>query len=296
MNITKKQFVLFISFAFISAWILQVIASYFSNNGNQSVFQIILALTMFMPLFGTLIARIPLRGMGWIPHLKGKIIYLFFALWSPCLLSLIGGLLFFLIFPYTFDSEFLTLKNLFSDAGILESMEAQGITIPMYIAISSIQAITFAPFINMFLAIGEEVGWRGVLFSYLKEKLGVTKGRILGGIIWGIWHWPVMILAGYEYGKDYIGAPFLGPIVFCIFTVAIGILLDYIYDKTKTIWIPSLMHGAINAFTVFAYLIRPEYSDKAILGPASLGIISVIPYIILAAIICIKQTKSKIIR
>ena len=182
---------------------------------------------------------------------------------------------------------------MFSDAGILESMEAQGITIPMYITISSIQAIPFAPFINMFVALGEEIGWRGFLYSYLKDKLGVTKGRILGGIIWGIWHWPVMILAGYEYGKDYSGAPFLGPIVFCISTIAFGFILDYVYDTTKTIWIPSLMHGAINAFTVFAYLIKPEHSNKAILGPSSVGIISVIPYIILAAIVCIKQTKSK---
>ena len=69
-----------------------------------------------------------------------------------------------------------------------------------------------------------------------------------------------MILAGYEYGKKYIGAPVLGPIVFCICTVMMGILF--------------------------------EYADKAILGPAYIGIISMIPMIIMAVIICVKQKRN----
>ena len=46
----------------------------------------------------------------------------------------------------------------------------------------------------------------------------------------GVWHWPVIILAGYEYGTDYIGSPILGPLVFCLFTIAGGILLDFVYE------------------------------------------------------------------
>ena len=175
----------------------------------------------------------------------------------------------------------------------LEQLEAQGITIPMYLLITTIQAVTFAPFLNMFAALGEEVGWRGAMYPYLKEKLGVTRGRILGGMIWGAWHWPVMIFAGYEYGKEYIGAPVLGPIVFCICTIAMGILLDYVYEKTETIWLPSLMHGAINAFIVFAYLTKPEYTNMAILGPVLIGIISMIPMIVTAVIICIRKKRNE---
>ncbi len=277
--------------AFGLAWILEIIAIIYSSNGNQMVFSIVMVITMFMPFMAALIARIPLKGMGWVPHLKGNIRYVFFALWMPALLSIIGGVLFFIIFPKAFDSEFLTLRGLMGDAA-LEKMEAQGLTIPIYILISSIQAITFAPFFNMFAALGEEVGWRGALYPYLKEKLGVTKGRIVGGVIWGSWHWPVMIFAGYEYGKEYIGAPVLGPIVFCLFTVMMGILCDYVYEKTETIWLPSLMHGATNAFTIFAYLTKPEYADMAILGPAYIGIISMIPMIMMAVIVCVKQKRT----
>lgn len=281
--------------AFGLAWILEIVGSVFSNNGNGMAFRLFLVVAMYMPFLGVLIAGISLRGMGWVPHLKGKIRYLFFALWMPALLSIIGGVLFFVIFPDAYDSEFLTLRSLFEEAGALEQLEAQGLTIPMYLLITTIQAVTVAPFFNMFLALGEEVGWRGVLYPYLKEKLGVTKGRIVGGTIWGAWHWPAMILAGYEYGKEYLGAPILGPIVFCVCTVMMGILFDYVYEKTQTIWLPSLMHGATNAFTTFAYLLKPEYADKAILGPAYIGIIGMIPMAVMAGVICAKQKKRDLI-
>ena len=98
-KLSKKQFVIYMAIAFGLAWILEMIASIFSNNGNQMVFAIILVVTMFMPFLGVLVARIPLKGMGWIPHLKGKLRYVFFALWMPALLSILGGVLFFVIFP-----------------------------------------------------------------------------------------------------------------------------------------------------------------------------------------------------
>lgn len=279
--------------AFGLAWILEIVGSVFSNNGNNMALGLFLAVAMYMPFLGVLIARIPLKGMGWIPHLKGKIRYLFFALWMPALLSIIGGVLFFAFFPDAYDPEFLTLHRLLEETGALEQMEEQGLTVPIYLLISTIQAVTIAPFFNMFIALGEEVGWRGALYPYLKGKLGVTKGRIVGGTIWGVWHWPAIILAGYEYGKEYLGAPVLGPIVFCIVTVVMGILLDYVYEKTQTIWLPSLMHGAINAFTVFAYLSKPEYADKAVLGPAYIGIISLIPMIIMALTLSMKSASHR---
>lgn len=290
-KMSRKQFVIYMIVAFGLAWILEIIASIYSNKGNQMVFKVNLIITMFMPFLGVLIARIPLKGMGWVPHLKNKIRYVFFALWMPALLSIVGGVLFFVFFPDAYDSEFLTLRGILEEAGALQQLEAQGLTIPMYLLISTIQALTYGPFINMFVALGEEVGWRGAMYPYLKEKFGVTKGRIVGGTIWGAWHWPIMIFAGYEYGKEYIGAPVLGPIVFCISTVMMGILFDYVYEKTETIWLPSLMHGAVNAFTIFAYLSKSEYADMAIFGSAYIGIISMIPMIIMAVVICIKQRK-----
>ena len=41
----------------------------------------------------------------------------------------------------------------------------------MYLAITAIQAVTYAPLVNMFLALGEEVGWRGAMDFYGKLQV-----------------------------------------------------------------------------------------------------------------------------
>ena len=48
------------------------------------------------------------------------------------------------------------------------------------------------------------------MMPHLKKQLGLLNGRLLGGVIWGVWHWPLMLLVGYEYGTNYLGAPVLG--------------------------------------------------------------------------------------
>lgn len=295
MKTTKKQFTIYMIAVFVIAWMLQSIASVFAMQGNLTVFRVMLSVTMFVPFAATLIAKIPLKGMGWIPKLKGKVRYIFVALWLNSALMVLGAGLFFLIFSKSFDTDLTNFTNtLISQAGeqVLDQLASQGLTVEMYLIISVAQALTIAPFMNMFVALGEEVGWRGTMNPYLKDKLGVVKGRILSGAIWGAWHWPVMILAGYEYGKEYIGAPVLGPIVFCLCTVAMGILLDDVYEKTGCIWFPSLMHGSVNAFaTIFPYLVKTEYSTYSILGPAYNGLIAMIPLLIAAAIILMRSGK-----
>ena len=149
-QISKRQFIVYLINAFGFGWLMQIIVSiYANNNGNQNIFGVFLMLTMYMPFLGTLVAGIPLKSMGWVPHLKGRIRYILFSLWMPALLSIIGGVLFFVIFPDAFDPKFTTILSLLEQAGALEQLEAQGITIPKYLLITSIQAITYAPFLNM---------------------------------------------------------------------------------------------------------------------------------------------------
>ena len=284
----KKKFTSYMLWTFVISWILQVIGSVFANKGNQMVFSLLLSVAMYGPFLGVIMAKIPLKGMGGKPQFKGKIRYILAAWFLPAVLSILGAILYFVIFPDRLD---LTGAYLTEVAGetVIEQLKAQGITVPMYLAISSIQAITYAPLDIMFVALGEEVGWRGAMMPMLKERLGKSKGRIVGGIIWGAWHWPIMILAGYEYGKDYFGAPFLGLALFCLFTTVGGILLDVVYEKTQCIWVPALAHGAINACSFVMYMVKPAYMDQLILGPMPIGIISMIPALLVAGWLLVKE-------
>jgi len=248
------------------------------------MYQICLIITMFMPVAAVFLSGHSLKGLGWKPTFRNKIRYYFVAWFGPFVLGVLGAVLFFLIFPKSFDPDAGMLVQTIGEAG-MKQLEAAGLSVPMYLFISCISAITYAPLVNMFPAIGEEIGWRGIMYPALKEKYGKTKGRITGGIIWGIWHWPMMLLAGYEYGKEYVGAPVLGLIVFCLFTIAGGILLDYLYEKTECIWVAAIGHGAINAFVIPLYFLHTDYIRYQIFGPSYAGFIGMIPMLIAAFLI-----------
>lgn len=291
MKVSKKQFIIYMIAAFGIAWIIQIVASFFANAGNVLVFQGMIMLCMYVPFLSVLIARIPLKGMGWLPKFKGKWGWILITWFGPIVLTLLGAVLYFVIFPDRLDRSGSYMATQYGAEAMAE-MQAAGLTIPLLLVSSAVQCVLYIPLFNGLLALGEEVGWRGVMYPVLKEKLGRAKGMILGGILWGAWHWPMMILAGYEYGKDYLGAPFLGMALFCLFTTAGGIFLDVLYEKTECIWIPSIGHGAINgAGTLPLLLMRAEDADQMLLGPAPLGIIAMIPMIVVAVVMLIKTKK-----
>ena len=153
-------------------------------------------------------------------------------------------------------------------------------------------AVFLAPAINMFPALGEEVGWRGYMMPRLKERFGLLNGRMLGGVIWGVWHWPIMLLTGYEYGMHYLGAPVLGLVVWCVVCFALNTLLDWLYEKTGCIWVPAAAHGAFNAIASIAQVLTyPADAYYNVLGPMPIGLIGMLPMLALAVWLTLRQMK-----
>ena len=155
-------------------------------------------------------------------------------------------------------------------------------------------AVLLAPAINMFPALGEEVGWRGYMMPRLKERFGLLNGRLLGGVVWGIWHWPLMLLVGYEYGTNYLGAPLLGLVVWCVVCFALNTLLDILYEKTESIWVPAIAHGAFNAIAALPQvLVTPADAYYNVLGPMPIGLIAALPMLAAAVWLTLREMKQE---
>ena len=292
-NVTfnKKGTIKYLVWTFLIAWVMQVIVAVLYRCGIAIVGQLLMGIMMFVPLVGVLLSGQPFSGMGWKPRLKGKIKLLLAAWFLPALLTAIGAALYFAVFPGHFDMS----GDAFAAAAgaeALELMQSQGLTYPMYILSSVIGCLTYAPLVNMILAVGEEAGWRGFLYPQLKAKFGKKQGWLIGGVIWGMWHWPLIWLIGYEYGMDYAGFPIVGMLIFCIFSTAVGVLCDWLYEKTNCIWIPSIFHGAINAAgTVPVVICIANTGSVILLGPAPNGVLAGVPFMICAMILFVKLGK-----
>lgn len=281
-----KKLTKYLLVAFGIAWVFQIIAGGLYQKGNNIAYSIFLALSMFAPLLAAIISKSGVKKLGWKPHIRKDTCWILCAWFGPAVLGTIGAILYFLIFTDAWNSSFSYISSLLGTDGLAQ-LENKGLSLQLYAVISIVSAVIYAPFINMLLAIGEEAGWRGTMYPILKERLGTTKGQLIGGVIWGVWHWPIMFLTGYEYGTSYWGAPVTGPLLFCVITSAMGILFDFLYEKTNCIWVPALCHGAINAFAGVPILfMNPAYADKLLLGPLMIGVIGGLPLILSAAFIC----------
>ena len=93
-----------------------------------------------------------------------------------------------------------------------------------------------------------------------------------------------MLLVGYEYGTNYLGAPLLGLVVWCVVCFALNTLLDWLYEKTGCIWVPAIAHGALNAVASMPVVLTDpaEASYYTVLGPMPIGLIGMLPVLAVA--------------
>lgn len=148
------------------------------------------------------------------------------------------------------------------------------------IAISYIAALT----LNMFFALGEEVGWRGYLYALLGSKPAFKTALIIG-IIWGFWHASAIILLGYNYQFNRLAGTLLFTILTVLFTYPQLLLTD---AAGGSVLPSSAFHGAINAIwglTLIATKLPIDYGELmlglGLTGILAWSIINIILYAIL---------------
>ena len=294
----KQGFGLYFLFAFGLAWLCQVYASLLLiRDGNAALYRLLLTVSMFCPLLAVLLVQKAFQrqptGIGW--KVQGRRRWWLAAWFGPAVFTVLAAVLYFAVFPHRLDLSGSWLATAYGGEMDAETLRRElGVSNLSYMLETGLFAITLAPPINMLAAVGEEAGWRGYMMPHLKEQLGLLNGRLLGGVIWGVWHWPIMLLTGYEYGTNYLGAPVLGLVVWCVVCFALNTLLDWLYEKTGCIWVSAIAHGAFNAVAaLFVVLTNPADSYYNVLGPMPIGLIGMLPMLALAVWLTLRQMKQE---
>jgi uncharacterized protein len=91
-------------------------------------------------------------------------------------------------------------------------------------------------------AAGEEIGWRGFMLTRLIDA-GVPHPVLVSGLIWSLWHLP-LILAGLYAAGPSVG---LSALLFIITATSIAIVLARLGLATGSIWPAILLHANWNA-------------------------------------------------
>jgi uncharacterized protein len=200
---------------------------------------ILLALIMWIPAASAFIVR------RWITREGFASAGLRLGPWKPYLYVLLGVPCLFLVIHAITCA--LGLGTFTTDPAVfLKSLPPlpRGKKMPspsMLFATLGFISLVAGPFLNLIGTFGEEFGWTGYL---LPSLLPLGRWRAVGiyGVIWGLWHAP-LIVGGFNYP----GHPVTGVIFMCGFTTAVGLIQCSLLLRYRSVMLTSFFHGAINA-------------------------------------------------
>lgn len=295
-EIIKKRLKIFLALAFSISWLSALVIVFTGGLSNSPeiiedsglTLAVVLLSSVYMwgPALANILTRIITRE-GWgnlliKPLLKKSWPYWLAAWFGPGILSITGMALFFFIFPNYFDADMTILQAQLAMADTpVDPSNLYSIIIGQVVA-----AIFISPLLNFTATFGEEFGWRGYLLPKL-EVIGKRKALLLSSAIWGVWHWPV-ILMGYNYGLDYWGYPWLGLLTMVWFTISIGVFFGWMSQKANNVWPAVVAHGALNGIASLGLLFVLE-SYPTILGPTPVGYIGCLPFTLVSLVILLKM-------
>jgi len=118
---------------------------------------------------------------------------------------------------------------------------------------------------------GEEPGWRGFLLPRLKTRFKGDKYIWILGLIWSIWHWPIIITRTMAMIQ---GATLPQMVITILMSLAgnamslIGLTHIYVwlYNKTQSVFLSIVFHAFSNIFVFWlsSFLAAPQAAGLAI--------------------------------
>jgi uncharacterized protein len=153
-------------------------------------------------------------------------------------------------------------------------MSSPGIFLSVYLLI----AATLGLIMGGIMALGEEIGWRGLLVPELAKETTFTKTALISGGIWALWHLPIILFSDYNNA----GVPvWYGIICFAILAMGISFAMAWLRLKSGSLWPAVILHAAHNLFiqAIFTPLtgntgITPYIIDEFGIGLAITAVIA----------------------
>jgi membrane protease YdiL (CAAX protease family) len=123
---------------------------------------------------------------------------------------------------------------------------------------------------------GEEYGWRGYLLPRLLP-LGEVRASVLIGVIWGVWHLP-LLLAGLNYPGVNV---WLATIVFIFVTVGLSFTYTWFYvTSSGSVMVAAVFHASTNNFSD-TFWVPPLFSGVNPIVPSLVGAVLIMTLVLL---------------
>jgi uncharacterized protein len=95
--------------------------------------------------------------------------------------------------------------------------------------------------IGLVLAAGEEIGWRGYMLTRLIDA-GVPRPVLASGLIWALWHVPLVLGGVYAAGPSQA----LSAALIVVSITSFGFVISRLRLETGSVWPAIVLHAAWN--------------------------------------------------
>jgi membrane protease YdiL (CAAX protease family) len=102
-------------------------------------------------------------------------------------------------------------------------------------------ALTIGQLYSSITAAGEELGWRGYMLTRLVTVLGPW-GLPVSGVIWGLWHVPLILSGIYATGPN----RWASALLFLVSITAAGVVIGWLRLRSGSVWPAVLAHASWN--------------------------------------------------
>ena len=243
----EKNVWIYIVILLIVTYAFQIFAIY--NGGEEyQFFDLVIGISMFFPAIGAIWYLVKTKtGLGYIDWKIRKPLYLILSLLIPIAITLLGILLIEKLGIAT-NHAYSVKGSVVDDIEIPLLLGTEVQSLPFFVLNFLVTGIVFS-LITGLLTIGEEIGWRGFLQKKLLETNSTFKSLTFLGVLWGFWHFP-LIINGFNYPEYPVLGAFL---IFPVTTVFISFFMGMTTINSKSVWPAVLTHGAINSIMIFLF-------------------------------------------
>jgi uncharacterized protein len=107
----------------------------------------------------------------------------------------------------------------------------------------------------------EEIGWMGYAFPKMRSESNGLAPSILLGLLWALWHLPVINYLGTATPHGAYWLPFF--LAFSLAMTAVRVLIAWIYTNTKSVLLTQLMHVSSTGSLVLFSAARVTAAQEA---------------------------------
>jgi membrane protease YdiL (CAAX protease family) len=96
--------------------------------------------------------------------------------------------------------------------------------------------------LSLVVVSGEEIGWRGYMLTRLIDS-GVPRPVFASGLIWALWHVPLVLAGVYAAGPS----PVISAVLLVVGITSFGYVIARMRLETGSIWPAIALHAAWNS-------------------------------------------------